>query len=52
MFTGVKTNSHTLGFDHGIVLDDVNSEATATKVKSIIHHAQEAGKDTGIISTM
>ena len=51
MFTGVKTNSHTLGFDHGIVLDDVNSDATATKDKSIIHHAQEAGKDTGIVTT-
>ena len=47
MFTGVKTNSGTLGFDANIVESDTNSIHVANKVESIMLHAQRAGKDTG-----
>ena len=47
MFTGVKTNSGTLGFDANIVENDANSVRNATEVESIMLHAQRAGKDTG-----
>ena len=47
MFTGVKTNSGTVGFDGNIVESDANSIYNATEVESIMLHAQQAGKDTG-----
>ena len=47
MFTGVKTNYYTMGFDNSIVLGNVTSETTARKVDSILKWAQDAGKDTG-----
>jgi alkaline phosphatase len=47
MFTGVKTNYYTMGFDNTIELANPDSEKTATKVDSILKWAQDAGKDTG-----
>jgi hypothetical protein len=49
MFTGVKTNYLTLGFDNTVKTSNVSSEATATKVESILTWAQKAGKDTGML---
>ena len=51
MFTGVKTNSGTLGFDAHIVEGDETSIYNATEVESIMLHAQRAGKDTGFVTT-
>ena len=51
MFTGVKTNSGTLGYDNKIKEGDFNSTVDATAVKSIMYHAQQAGKDTGFVTT-
>ena len=47
MFSGVKTNYETFGFDNSIVNDDPFSESTATKVETILKWAQDAGMDTG-----
>ncbi len=47
MFTGVKTNYYTMGFDNTIDMGNVTSEDDATKVDSILKWAQDAGKDTG-----
>jgi hypothetical protein len=47
MFSGVKTNYETLGFDNSIVNDDPYSELEATKVETILKWAQDAGMDTG-----
>jgi hypothetical protein len=47
MFTGVKTNYYTMGFDNTVDMGNVSSEETATKVDSILTWAQKAGKDTG-----
>ena len=47
MFTGVKTNSGTLGYDGNIVESDANSINVANEVESIMLHAQSSGKDTG-----
>ena len=49
IFTGVKTDINTLGFDNSVVNGSVASESTAHKVESIMAWAQEAGKDTGVI---
>ena len=51
MFTGVKTNSGTLGFDAHIIENDETSIHDATEVESIMLHAQHAGKDTGFVTT-
>ena len=51
MFTGVKTNSGTLGFDAHIIENDETSIYNATEVESIMLHAQHAGKDTGFVTT-
>ena len=51
MFTGVKTNSGTLGFDAHIIENDETSIHNATEVESIMLHAQHAGKDTGFVTT-
>jgi alkaline phosphatase len=49
MFTGVKTDFSTLGFDSSVTYQDVESEETAFKVTSVMAWAQDAGKDTGIV---
>ena len=49
LFSGVKTDINTLGFDNSIVYKNADLEQTAYKVKTILTWAQEAGKDTGII---
>ena len=51
MFTRVKTNTGTIGFDNKIVRGDVESINEATPLKTILHHAQQAGKDTGFVTT-
>ena len=51
MFTGVKTKSETLGFDHNIIFDDAGSIKDAIALDSILVHAQRAGKDTGFVTT-
>lgn len=51
MFTGVKTNSGTLGYDNKIREGDASSIQQATPLKSIMVHAQQAGKDTGFVTT-
>ena len=42
MFTGVKTNSGTLGFDAHIIQNDETSIYNSTEVESIMLHAQVA----------
>jgi alkaline phosphatase len=49
LFSGIKTNINTLGFDSGIVFGDPLSEAKANKVETILTWAQDAGMDTGKI---
>jgi alkaline phosphatase len=47
IFSGVKTNIYTLGFDSSIVYQDPDSEKTAKKIETILEWAQKAGKETG-----
>ena len=47
MFSGIKTNYETIGFDNSVVNDDPYSELTARKVETILKWAQDAGMDTG-----
>ena len=47
MFTGIKTNIYTLGFDSSIVYQDPVSEKSAKKIDSVLKWAQDAGKETG-----
>ena len=47
LFSGIKTNINTLGFDNLIVYDDATSEDRANKVETILSWAQDAGMDTG-----
>lgn len=51
MFSGVKTNYYTIGFDNTIVNEDPYSEHNATKVETIMKWAQDQGKDTGFVTT-
>ena len=51
MLTGVKTTHKTVGYDHKIIKDDLESLNKATKVDSMALHAQKAGKDTGFVTT-
>jgi alkaline phosphatase len=47
LFSGIKTNINTLGFDHLIEFNDPTSELRANKVETILQWAQDAGMDTG-----
>jgi hypothetical protein len=47
LFSGIKTNINTLGFDSGIEFDDPASELSANKVETILKWAQDADMDTG-----
>lgn len=47
IFSGIKTNYETLGFDNSIVYEDPYSELDARKVDTILTWAQEAGMETG-----
>ena len=51
MYTGVKTTGYTMGYDNTIRYLDMSSEPNATKVKTILDWAQEAGKKTGFVTT-
>jgi len=51
LFSGIKTNINTLGFDNLIEYDDPTSELRANKVETILTWAQNAGMDTGIVTT-
>ncbi len=51
MFSGVKTKYYTLGYDSSIDHYDSASMLTARNVTTFISWAQEAGKDTGVVST-
>ena len=51
MYSGVKTKYYTLGYDSSIDHGDVGSMADALEVDTILTWAQEAGMDTGFVST-
>merc|ERR1719414_936361 len=51
LFTGVKTDSGTLGYDEMIEPENADSIKEATALNSILHYAQKAGKDTGLVTT-
>eukprot|EP00095_Tigriopus_kingsejongensis_P005973 maker-scaffold48_size466083-snap-gene-1.22 protein:Tk05973 transcript:maker-scaffold48_size466083-snap-gene-1.22-mRNA-1 annotation:"salivary alkaline phosphatase" len=50
IFTGVKTNYKTLGFDKSIEKGNPDSERSAQKVESILTWAQQEGMKTGIVT--
>lgn len=47
MFSGIKTNYYTMGYDSSIDHHDVESMWTAREVTTMLTWAQEAGMDTG-----
>ena len=51
IYSGVKTNFETLGFDSSIIRKNVSSQLTAKKVETIFKWAQDADKDTGFVTT-
>ena len=51
MFSGVKTNYKTMGYDNSIVFGSPESQLNATKVMTIMQWAQDSGKDTGFVTT-
>ena len=50
LFTGVKTNYKTLGYDSSIVRGRPSSHAKAEKLQSVLSWAQEAGLKTGFVT--
>ena len=51
IYSGVKTNYHTLGFDNSIILSNAASQDEANKVETILKWAQDQGKSTGLVTT-
>jgi len=51
MFSGVKTNYYTVGYDNSIVKDDPYSQMKANRVETVLNWAQDAGMKTGIVTT-
>uniref|UniRef100_A0A1B6IP91 alkaline phosphatase n=1 Tax=Homalodisca liturata TaxID=320908 RepID=A0A1B6IP91_9HEMI len=52
LFSGVKTNYETVGVDAGVPFNDCQkSLEQQRRLKNIITWAQEAGKDTGFVTT-
>lgn len=51
MFSGVKTNYYTMGYDSTIKLGDPASTLTAQEVKTVLDWAQDEGMKTGIVTT-
>ena len=51
MFSGVKTNYYTMGYDSSIVMKDPQSMLTAQEVKTVLEWAQDEGMKTGIVTT-
>ena len=50
IFTGVKTNFLTMGFDNSVEPMNPDSQDTAKKVDGIMKWAHEAGKDIGFVT--
>ena len=50
MFTGVKTNYKTLGYDSKVTRGKWSTHKTAGKLTGILSWAQEAGMRTGFVT--
>jgi len=51
MFSGVKTNYYTMGYDSSIAMEDPHSMLTSQEVATVLEWAQEEGMKTGIVTT-
>ena len=51
IFSGVKTNYYTVGFDASIVRNNPHSQVNASRVETVLDWAQAAGMRTGIVTT-
>jgi len=51
MFSGVKTNYYTMGYDSSIKKGDPESMMTAQEVKTVLEWAQDEGMKTGFVTT-
>ena len=51
IYSGVKTNYYTFGFDNSIKMGNSTSQKSATRVETIMQWAQDAGKDTGFVTS-
>jgi alkaline phosphatase len=51
MFSGVKTNFYTMGYDSSIVKGSLESMMTARPVETVLEWAQAAGMRTGVVTT-
>eukprot|EP00090_Calanus_glacialis_P025255 TRINITY_DN39397_c0_g1_i1.p1 TRINITY_DN39397_c0_g1~~TRINITY_DN39397_c0_g1_i1.p1 ORF type:complete len:550 (-),score=135.67 TRINITY_DN39397_c0_g1_i1:53-1702(-) len=51
MFSGVKTDYYTMGYDASIKRGDPESMFTAQEVKTVLEWAQDEGMKTGIVTT-
>ena len=51
MFSGVKTNYYTMGYDSSIKKGDPGSMSNAQEVKTVLEWAQDEGMKTGFVTT-
>jgi len=51
IYSGVKSNYHTLGFDNSIIYGNATSQDQANKVDTILKWAQDKSKSTGFVTT-
>jgi alkaline phosphatase len=51
IYSGVKTNYKTLGFDNSIIYKNSSSQDTSNKVETIMKWAQDQSKSTGFVTS-
>ena len=51
IYSGVKTNFKTMGYDNSIIYENISSQLTANKVETIFQWALDANKDVGFVTT-
>ena len=51
MYSGVKTNGYTMGYDNSIIHKNVSSQLSANEVDTIFQWALNADKDVGFVTT-
>ena len=51
LYSGIKTNYGTLGYDSGVEQDNDSSVTASNEVTTILKWAQDSGKATGFVTT-
>ena len=51
IYSGVKSNYYTMGYDNSIIYNDATSQDEANKVETVLKWAQDKDKSTGFVTT-